>query len=491
MILEIVIAKTAGFCFGVSKAVKILYELLDLTNKKIYTIGQIIHNDQVTNELNNKGVKIVEDISDVESHSIVVIRAHGVEPKVYEIAKELEIDLFDATCPYVKKIHKLVNQKNREGYQIIIVGDKGHPEVIGINGWCDKSAYIINSEKDIANLEDIQKRICVVAQTTITNEKWEKINLYLKEKYKNILKFDTICTATIKRQDEALKIAKNVESMIIIGSENSSNTQKLFEISKKECKNTMKIKTVCDINLEDFKKIKKIGITAGASTPEWVIKEVIKKMNQLNEQDEDIDFKEAIENSLVILTSGEVVKGKVIGFNDSEVYVDLGYKSDGIISKEEYSNDPTFKIKESVKIGEEIEVYIVRVNDGDGNVILSKKEVDAKKSFDQIIECYNKKLSIQVKIIQIINGGVLANANGVKIFIPASQLSNNYIKDFSPFLNQIVDVRIIELNERKKKIVERLKQEVDYKDCYCICRNYSANKFLWDLTHPPQHVNLI
>jgi 4-hydroxy-3-methylbut-2-enyl diphosphate reductase len=451
--LEIIVAKNAGFCFGVSKAMEIINSLLENCNERIYTIGSIIHNEQVVNDLKSKGVQVVDFVDDVKKDSNVVIRAHGVTPDVYERLRERNLNYTDATCPYVKKIHKLVNEKYKEGYKIIIVGDRNHPEVEGINGWCNNTAAVVNSIEEAESLEKHNNNVCIVAQTTLSKEKWENINNILNKKFENVIKFDTICSATSDRQNEAAQVAKNVDIMFVIGGKNSSNTQKLFEICKKHCNETYKIETSGDLPPVDIKKFEKIGITAGASTPEWVIKEVIGKMEELNKQGSEMSFKEAFESSLVTLNTGDVVKGKIIGFNNAEVFVDMGFKSDGIIPIEEFTDDVNFNPSESIKIGDEVEVFVVRVNDGEGNVLLSKKRVDSLKGWDKLVESYENKTPVKVKVTEIVNGGAIAVTSSIKIFIPASQISNRYVQNLSEFNKQVIDIRIIEYNKQKKKFV--------------------------------------
>ncbi|MCX8132143.1 MAG: bifunctional 4-hydroxy-3-methylbut-2-enyl diphosphate reductase/30S ribosomal protein S1 [Clostridia bacterium] len=450
--MEIILADTAGFCFGVDKAVNTLDRLLN-ENEDIYTLGPIIHNEQVIDRFKKKGARVIDDVKCIQGSGIVVIRAHGIAPEVYEAIKEKELSFVDATCPYVKKIHKLVAQKYDEGYRIVIIGDKNHPEVIGINGWSNNTAYIVNSIEDAEQIGKDEKKLCLVAQTTLTKEKWENINKYLENKFENVIKFDTICNATSQRQQEALELAKKVDLMIVIGGSNSSNTQKLYEICKKYCPKTLKIEMPGELPLEDIKNYNKVGITAGASTPDWIIKEVLKKMSELNKQENEMSFKEAFESSLVTLKTGEIVKGKIIGFNNSEVYVDLGFKCDGIIPMEEFTDDPDFNPSESLKAGDEVQVFVIRVNDVEGNVLLSKKKIDAMKSWEKIEEAYEKKTPVKAKVVDVVNGGVVANAGGIRIFVPASQISDKFVKDLNEFMKQVINVRIIELNKQKRKIV--------------------------------------
>ncbi|MEN8906673.1 MAG: bifunctional 4-hydroxy-3-methylbut-2-enyl diphosphate reductase/30S ribosomal protein S1 [Clostridiales bacterium] len=453
--MEIIKANTAGFCFGVNNAVNVTYKLAREGKKKIYTLGPIIHNNQVVEELNNMGVETIDDIKNIDiikDDSIIVIRAHGVTPEVYEELKKKNIEIVDATCPYVKKIHVLVKEEYDKGNQIIIIGDKNHPEVIGIDGWANNLAFIVNSMEDIERISEINKSLAVFAQTTITFKKWNDLNKYLKEKFKYIEKFDTICSATTHRQKEAEEISKQVDFMLVIGSKNSSNTHKLFEVCKENCSNTFKIETVNEIpNLNNY-NINKVGITAGASTPYRIIKEVIDKMSENIKPEGEKDFSEMIEESLKKIRSGEIVKGRIIKYNESEVFVDLGFKSDGIIPMEEFTEDPEFD-KSQLDIGSEIEVYVINVNDGEGNVKLSKKRVDAKKMWEEIYNIYKEKKDIEVKIANTVNKGVIAIKKGVKIFIPASHLGNKRINDLNEFLNKVVKIRIIEFDESKKKVI--------------------------------------
>jgi len=457
--VKILLAKSAGFCFGVNNAIKMVYNLFDRNEGKIYTLGPLIHNEQVIDKLRSKGVGIISDLNEVaglcESGEKVkvVIRAHGVPSDIYRESERYNIELIDATCPYVKKIHKLVREKYLEGYKIVIAGDRMHPEVIGINGWCDNKAFVANSPEDIDKFETDSDNCCLVAQTTITKEKFESIFNRLKEKCKNVIKFDTICSATSTRQKEAMEIAAKSDMMLVIGSKKSSNTQKLFEIGKQYCPKTYIIETYGDLPPININEVKTLGITAGASTPERIIKEVIGKMEELNKQEKELSFQEAFESSIVTLSSGEIVKGRIIGYNNAEIYVDLGYKSDGIIPVEEYSDDPDFKPETDIKIGEEIEVFVVRVNDGEGNVLLSKKKVDSMKSMDLLEEAFKNKTPVSGKVVEVTNGGIIASIKGVRVFIPASQVSERYVKDLSEYLRQPVTVRIIEFNRQKKKIV--------------------------------------
>jgi 4-hydroxy-3-methylbut-2-enyl diphosphate reductase len=463
--LEFIIAETAGFCFGVSRAIDTVYDNVKECKTKIYTLGPIIHNKQVVDDLHSKGVDAIDSIKDIKDEkSKVVVRTHGIAKEVYNELEINNIEYIDATCPYVRKIHKIVEKHYNDGYRIIIVGNREHPEVIGINGWCNNSAIIVDNVEDVKEKLKCTDKTCVVAQTTINREKWDDITRYIKSHCQEALIFDTICSATNLRQSEAEKIAKQVDIMLVIGGKHSSNTQKLAEICSRYCKDTYHIETFEELpqnlNLSD----KKIGITAGASTPAWIIKEVINKMTEkenLKTNDAEMSFAEAFEQSLITLNTGDIVKGTVIGVSNNEVYVDLGFKSDGIIHISELTDDPSVSPEDIVKVGDEIEVFVVRVDDGEGNVLLSKKKLDSIKGWEMIESSFNNKATVKGKVIEVVNGGIIALVNGIRVFVPASQVSDRYVSDLNGFLKQNVSLRIIDLNKKKKRAVGSVRAVIE------------------------------
>ncbi|NLO40627.1 MAG: bifunctional 4-hydroxy-3-methylbut-2-enyl diphosphate reductase/30S ribosomal protein S1 [Ruminiclostridium sp.] len=452
---KIIVAKTAGFCFGVDNAVKIAMKTLQAYPNKTRTFGELIHNRQVSEKLAAKGVDAVQSIDKLEKDEHVVIRAHGIGETVYKELKEKQVHTHDATCLYVKRIHKLVAEKHREGCEIIIVGDKNHPEIIGINGWCDNQALIVSEPEEAEDLPQSDRSACVVAQTTMKPEKYEEIYKFIKKKFANAIKFDTICSATEKRQQEAREISRQADLMVVIGGKNSSNTQKLYEICLANCPLTYKIETVADIPSLVIKHNYTIGVTAGASTPDWVIKEVVETMEEMmNKQETEMSFQQAFEESMVnSLRSGEVVKGRIIGYNTSEVFVDLGYKADGTISMEEFLEDPDFDPEKDLKEGEEILVYIIKINDGEGNVSLSKKRVESIRGMEEIEEAFNEKKPLEAVVREVVNGGVVASYKGVRVFIPASQISDHYVKDLNEFLKKKVRFEVVEMARNKRRVV--------------------------------------
>lgn len=446
--MEIILAKSAGFCFGVKRAVDYAYSKAG--QQDIYTYGPIIHNKEVTGDLDKKGVKVTENLDEVKKGEII-IRSHGVPPRVYEDIEKRNLKYTDCTCPFVKKIHNIVRDNYNKGRSIIIVGNKIHPEIIGINGWCANSAVTINSIEEAEKIElDKTKDYALVVQTTFQTDVFEKIIACLKEKSDNIEIFRTICSATGDRQKEAVEIAKVADQMIVLGDKSSSNTRKLYEISKKYCENVYLCERICDLQLQNLKKNGTMGITAGASTPSVIIKEAVNAMSEM----ENKSFEEMLDDSLVTLRTGQIVKGTVISVSDAgEVSVNLGYKSDGIIARSEFSDDDSVNPAEVVKPGDEIEVFVIRVNDGDGNVQLSKKKVDADKNYAVIEEAFNNGSTVTGKVTEQVKGGLIALVNGARVFVPSSQISNRYVEDLSSFIGNEYEFEVLEYDRSKRRIV--------------------------------------
>lgn len=450
--MEIIRAKNSGFCFGVDKAVKMAFD----TNfqGRVYTLGQLIHNKKVVEDLEKKGIKVLENMEQLEEGDSVIIRAHGIGKNVYDKLISYNVKIMDATCPYVKRIHEIVKREHDKGHKIVIVGDKHHPEVIGINGWCEGKALITSNEQEVNQLAYSDVEAVVISQTTFRRSKFEDICELLRKKFAFVIKFDTICNATVKRQTEAEYLSEKVEAMIVIGGKSSSNTQKLYEICKKNCPETHLIENADELPLLD-KNVRTVGITAGASTPEKVIKEVVFHMEDMmngHEQESEIDFGEAVEMTLTKPRTNEIIKGKIIGYNNNDVFVDLGYKADGLIPMEEFLEDPEFDPEKDLEPGKEIEALIVKINDGEGNVSLSKKKVDAIRGFELVEEAFNDKTPIEVIIKEIVKGGAVADYKGVRVFIPASQISDRYVKDLTPYQGKKVRLVITEMANRRRVV---------------------------------------
>lgn len=456
--MKIILDKNAGFCFGVKNAVDKVFSLAKANEgRRIYTYGPLIHNNQVIERLEQSDVKAVNEINDtIDKNSLIAIRSHGIAENKYRELQNMQLEYVDCTCPYVLKIHKIVNEHCKEGYQIFIVGDAKHPEVQGINGWCKNSAVVLENAAMVENLPDYDK-ICIVAQTTITQELWSSVLKEVQKKYQEVKVFETICSATENRQKSAAELAKSVDFMIIIGSRESSNTQKLYQICQSINPNTIHIETADELALEDIKNFKSVGITAGASTPDWIIKEVFTKMEEMN-KDNQAMMMEEYEKSFKSLYSGDTVTGKVIFVTDDEVMVDIGYKSDGIIKKEDFTWDSESSLKDLIKPGDEVEAKIVTMNDGEGNVVLSKKQVDADKNWYKIEYAYNEKSPIEAVVKSVVKGGVVAEVYGIRAFIPASLVDLRYAEDLSQYVNTKVNAFVTEYDKEKRKVVLNRKE---------------------------------
>lgn len=458
--MKIILAKSAGFCFGVNRAVTIVNNLLE-EGKKVTTLGPIIHNPHMVAELSERGVEIADTPNDLSSMDrTLVIRSHGVPQSVIDEIEQKGISYENATCPFVSKIHQIVKDNSREGKVILIAGDENHPEVQGIVGHCEGEHYIFKNYEDLGKLlkklENIENiSICVVAQTTYDVKEWKNCLKLLKKVYTNAKIFDTICSATSIRQSEAEELASISDIMVVIGGRQSSNTAKLFSVCKSNCERTYLIESAAE--LDDIALIDAdiIGITAGASTPARIIKEVFNTMTENIEKTENTaeNFAELLEESLKNFNTDEKVHGVVVGIAPNEVYVDVGRKQAGFIPLAELSNDPNAKAEDLVKIGDELDLLIMRTNDQEGTIMLSKKRLDAIKGWDEIIKANEEDTPVTGFVTDVVKGGVIAVANGVRVFIPASQATATRGEPLENLLKKEVSFKIIEVNKGRRRAV--------------------------------------
>ena len=464
--MGITVAKTAGFCFGVNRAVEIVNSLAE-TKSKVCTLGPIIHNKEMVLELREKGVYSIDELNDAENFDTVVIRSHGVPKSVKDILSEMSCDVVDATCPFVSKIHRIVAKAGDESKVILIAGDKNHPEVMGIMGHCKGECYTFKDEAELSVSLDLMlnkniKDVCVVAQTTFDVTLFEKCLKNIKKVYTNAEIFDTICNATSERQAEAASLSESSDCMIIIGDKHSSNTCKLFSICKRNCENTYLVETSADLDLDVISKATSIGVTAGASTPARIIKEVLDTMNDViksSETNEFENFEEMLEESLKSLNTNERVMGTVVGIAPNEVFVDVGRKQAGFIPLDELSAVPVNNPEDVVKIGDELELLIMKTNDQEGTIMLSKRRVDAKKGWELLEKAYEAKEILTGVVTEIINGGVIVVANDTRVFIPASQATLNREDSLDALKGQEVSFRLIEVSQRgrRRKVIGSIK----------------------------------
>lgn len=450
-------AESAGFCFGVNRAIKMVEELLD-KNYKVCTLGPIIHNMEVVRELEQRGCRPVESIDELKAGETLIIRSHGVPQSVIDELEKKNVDYKDATCPFVKKIHKTVAAANPESDIVLIAGNDRHPEVCGIIGYCKAECHTFNSEEELDKILPIvlkqnNKQTLVVAQTTFDTKEWKKCIKKLKKLCTNAKIFDTICNATSVRQTEADAIASNSDFMVVIGDRHSSNTGKLFDICKKKCLNTVLIETANELDCSQVKSADNIGVTAGASTPARIIKEVLDTMSEIKSGETNFEesFEELLEESLKNLNTNERVMGTVLSIAPNEVQVDVGRKQTGFIPVSELSNDPNAKPEDVVSVGDEVELLIMKTNDQEGTIMLSKRRVDAQKGWDELQEKVDSQEVLSSKVTEAVKGGVIVLYNGVRIFIPASQATASRDESLEDLVGQDVDFRLIEVSQHGRR----------------------------------------
>ena len=468
--MKITLAKTAGFCFGVDRAVQMVYDLLD-KGEKVCTLGPIIHNPQLVEELSERGVRIVENVNEVRDGESLVIRSHGVGKDIYDEAAKLNVTVADATCPFVAKIHKIVDEYSSEGYTVLIAGDRDHQEVKGICGHCNGEYFVFADGEELEKLFQnepklAEKQLCVVAQTTFYAKKWNFAKEILKKVCTNAKIFDTICNATSMRQQEAGELSSVCDGMVVIGGRHSSNTAKLYAVCSSNCGRVCSIETAAELPLEFFKGCSSIGVVAGASTPAGIIKEVIKTMSEnLQPVDEQMEVnetvqksfeemtdEEAFEASLQNLTGDQKVSGIVLAVNNSEVQVDIGRGLAGYITAAEYSLDPDVKLTEEVKVGDTLNLIIMKVNDQEGTVMLSKRRYDAIAGWDKIVTAKDTQEILTGVVRDVVKGGVVVYADNVRIFIPASQATASRNDSLDDLKGQTVSFRIIEIGRGRKAV---------------------------------------
>jgi len=450
--MEIILAKSAGFCFGVKRAVDLAFRTAGEGKDEaaqVYSFGPIIHNEEVTARLERAGVRMVEseeELKKLPAGSRVIIRSHGVPRSVFRVMEEAGLIAEDATCPFVKNIHKIVSEA-KEDSAVLLIGNPGHAEVEGTLGWCSADAFVIDSEADVENLPDFpDRKLIVVGQTTYSLKKFQYLVELLQNKYYNIHVYRTICNATEKRQEETASLAKKVDAMIVIGGRHSSNTQKLYDISRQHCRNTYYIQTLNDLDLTCLESVGRVGITAGASTPNYIIKEVLDRMSELS-------FEEMLqEETPVSIRPGQIVEGKVIGVKPDELVVDIHYKSDGVVTANEYSNTPV-DLTTVVKEGDPITVKVIKTNDGDGQVLLSYKRIASEKAYEELEEAFNNRTVLKGTVRQVLSGGLSVSVSECRVFIPASLVSDTYEKDLEKFMNQEIEFILTEFNPHKRRII--------------------------------------
>ena len=456
--MSIQVAKTAGFCYGVHRAVELVQQAV-AQGKEVYTFGPIAHNRHLVTYFEEQGVKVTTDPMEIPHGASVVIRSHGIPRSSFQELQARGVEIIDATCPSVKRIHRLVSEAEEQGRTPVIIGTPTHPEIVAIAGWC-MAPLVFSDELELEKwlLSDPTHPhipITMVSQTTGTQKLWENCKNILKKVCTNYKISDTICKATENRQNEAAALAQESDLMIVVGDQSSSNTKKLALICGSHCSNVMLIDNHRDIRQEQVRQYNNIGITAGASTPAWIIKEVKNTMSEIKNVDvvAEESFEALLENSIKTLNTGDKVLGIVTAIGTTEIQVDLGTKHAGYIPYDQVSADPTVKPEDVLKVNDEIEVFVVHVNDQEGTVMLSRKKLEGIKVWEDVEAAFENKTAVEGIITEENKGGIVANVKGVRVFIPASQSGIAKGGELSQLKGQTVKMKITEFNRARHRVV--------------------------------------
>jgi (E)-4-hydroxy-3-methyl-but-2-enyl pyrophosphate reductase len=466
---KFVIAESAGFCFGVKRSVDMANALI--SGGECYCLGQLIHNDDVVRELEKKGLHVINDPSELPYGARMIVRSHGLPRATYQELAARGAVMTDATCPKVTRIHRLVEKASADGRFVVIIGMKHHPEVEAIEGWCGEHVVV----EDAAELEAwmdssegvLDKPLTVVVQTTQTHGNFSECTNILKKRCTNSEIFDTICDATSTRQQEASKMASECGAMVVIGGKHSANSIHLAQICREHCDNVQFIENADELEVDLLKTAGTVGVTAGASAPAWIIKEVSNKMSDEIKTEEttqdqaapetaaaetEKSFDEMLEESLKTIYNGDTVTGTVVAITPTEINVDLGIKYSGFIPTTEFTDDGV-KVEDVVKVGDPIQTVVVRVNDVEGTVQLSKKRLDAAKSWTDIEDASESGTVVEGTVVEENKGGIVVNVKGARVFVPASQSGQPREADLSQMIKQKVRLVVTEVNRGRKRVV--------------------------------------
>ena len=450
--MPVQIARHAGFCMGVRRAVREAFKAAE-TELDIVSIGELVHNPGVIRRLREKGIRAVDDLAEADGKT-VLIRSHGVAPQALAELSQRCRKMIDLTCPYVARLHEIVERYSNGGAPVILVGQRDHPEVVGTIGWCKGPVHTVHDVRGAKELPRLPGALAV-AQTTLPHERWEAILPILRERVRELTAEDTICSATVVRQAEARRLAARADAMLVVGGRASANTRELYETCKGICQRTLWVERAADIppGFADIQS-ESVGITAGASTPDWSLKEVFTRMTDMEHFDQQVSSEEAeksdfmadVEATLVRIRPGQAVTGTVVQITEDEVCVNIGFKSDGLIKREDL-------VTEDVTLGDEIEVEVVKVNDGEGNVLLSQRNILSRRAFAALVEKHENGEYVEGVGKEVVKGGLIAIVDGIRAFIPASHLATRYVEKIGEFVGKPMKLKIIELDEQKKRIV--------------------------------------
>lgn len=450
---------------------------LALANAPAYSLGPLIHNSVAVEALEKQGVRVARTVSDIPEGARAIVRSHGVSREVLS-ALEARAETIDATCPYVASIHRMVAEAAAQGIPVLVCGQREHPEVVGTMGWAGENARVVSSEDEARALPRMERAL-VVAQTTLGAARYRAITRAIEARVDAPDIRMTVCAATEKRQEEAARLAGECDVMIVVGDPASANSRALYEIARAHCERTHFIREAGELGSLPMKIEDRIGITAGASTPDCTFKEVVARMNDIEnkvntveapqeavETPAESDFASEFEKTMVQIRPGQTITGKVVQITDDEVCVNIGYKADGLVKKSDLCDT-------DVKIDDEIEVEVVKVNDGEGNVLLSQKNIINRKNWDEIVAKSEAGEYIDGVGKEAVKGGLLASVNGIRTFIPASQLANRYVEHIEEFVGQELKLKVIELDRSKKRIVASRKAVLAEEEA-------ARRKAIWD-----------
>ena len=465
--MKLILAESAGFCFGVKRSVEIADKLLQ-EQKAVASLGELIHNEQVVREMADRGLRVIRAPEDARPGETVIIRAHGISEHILRRLEKQGNPVVDATCPKVKAIHAIVKRASDEGRFVVIIGMRQHPEVEGIRGWCSDCEVFENAqelEKWLEMTPNIwNKAVTMVVQTTQTQKNFDECAKIIKKRCTNQKISDTICSATSMRQKEAAELARQCDAMVVIGGKHSANSIHLAKICTEHCAHVQFIESSDELDLPALKNCETVGLTAGASTPAWIIKEVRNKMDELNEikveeapEQKELSFDEMLEETLKTIYNGDKVKGVVVAITGTEISVDLGTKYSGFIPTTEFTDDG-IKVEDAVKVGDEIEAVVVRVNDVEGTVQLSKKRLDAAKSWNDVEAAVEDGTVLEGVVTEENKGGIVVNVKGVRVFVPASQTDLPREANLSELLKKTVRLKITEVNKARKRVVGSIRR---------------------------------
>jgi len=498
--LEIIVAGQAGFCFGVKRALDRAHKALREVQEPLFSLGELVHNQAVCDRLAREGIRVVNGLDEID-RGRVLIRTHGEGPDVFDGAREKDLEVVDATCPYVRRVQRRARELAQDGRTVVVVGDRGHPEVTGILSWSLNRGIVVENACEAQNVPPALK-LGVVTQTTQNEENVAEVLAVLRQKTSNLVFYDTVCKATRERQDAARALSRQVDIMVVVGGHHSANTRKLTEICRESGTPTYQVENAGELQKAWFRQAAKVGVTAGASTPDWIIEEVVGKMAEFtpdeekiagnqneqisseeattpeepvsrevevqeataesseSEQNDRAEFEAQMAEGMNQLKKGAIISGTVVRINDNEVMIDVGAKSEGLIPLSELSHRPVQDPHEVVQEGDTIEVQVIRVENEEGHPIVSKKRADRKSVWANLEEAYQEGREIVATVTEVVKGGLLVDI-GTNGFVPASLVERGYVENLDKYLGQSLRLRIIELDRSKNKVVLSQKAILD------------------------------